>query len=278
MPCNPKTKKPGYICNPKTNRWVKEDGKIGKQILAVKLDETKTTPLKAESKKTRDELVANLTDGGKEIGRGREGVVYLIKRRGKQRVVKVGYSKSRKKPFGKGQLRRLKLEMDLSKRLGILDIGPKVYNTGILDASEGGQIAFMIMDKLDKPPKSGTLVCSPKAQKQLFSLYDRLAKELKVSTNDYNIQNIMYSKNKSRFYLIDVGRAKLFKTSKEAMEANVMVLTNICRTILGRSTQKDASHAWRCKDITPLLNLMLESTQKETTAKYIRNVFKDQLS
>ena len=59
--CNPKlksAKNKNYICNPKTGRWVKKDGKIGKQLLSSR----EKIPLKLKTSPKEKELQKNIQD------------------------------------------------------------------------------------------------------------------------------------------------------------------------------------------------------------------------
>lgn len=294
--CNSRTWKPGYICNPKTNRWVKKNGKVGKELIAsgvIKVPKTeekhmgpraidvsayvgdiKDQPVprhrtNSKSKltlyeaKNKREMMKLLSKGGELLGQGREGTVYDLG----DKVVKIGISGG--KPMGPIKRKRFVQEVDLSFLIGEKGLGPKIYSAGIVKyGNKGAEATFFEMQKLEKPPKKGALVCSTKAQKQYYDLYKDLSK-LKISVNDYNINNVMFKGG--RFYLIDLGRAKVFKTSQGALQSNLQALASISRTISGSGAQAMANHAWKCPTLNTLVGLMWNDADSHTKQLIAQN-------
>ena len=194
-----------------------------------------------------------LSQGGTILGEGREGIVYDL---GCGKVIKISRSKSATTPFGPTKIKRIITDFKISLIVGEIQIGPRLFDFGFLNLTTGGQVAYITIQKLSLVPKKGEIVCSVEAQEQLFNLYMVLAK-LKVSTNDYNILNIMWEPVTQQFRLIDFGAAKKFKTVELAKQANISVLISITRAILGKTLQSSGGvHTVRCSEVDYLIKLL----------------------
>jgi len=243
------------ILNPVTNRWVLKTGKIGKKLVMKKVTKTNNNLV------TFKEMYNKLSRGGKLLGEGREGAVYDLG----NKVIKISRSSSTKKPFGPGQLRRIGREFEVAEKAGNKGIGPIVYKYGFSNLYNGGQVSYMIMQKMVLPPS----ICNKINQLKLFDLYMELSK-MKYGTNDYNINNIMFDPVLKEFRLIDFGRIKEYKTIKLAKQANLSVLISICRTIMGKSVQSSICN-WRCDNIKPLLEKIYKESDVKRR-KYMKTV------
>jgi predicted Ser/Thr protein kinase len=199
--------------------------------------------LRAENRRKAIEMISK---NGKELGRGTQGIVYQID---PTKVVKISFGP-----------RSIAKEVRLSKKAAKAGIGPKIYDSGaVAYGGKGEKIQYFVMEKLDIPSR---FACGTTRQKQLFKIFSDVSK-LGIALNDGNFENVMYSNKKKRFYIIDYGKAKMMRNSREAFQMNMRNLISMLKRVV--SSKKDKKR-WHCSDVSTTMKLIACHADQKTRA------------
>jgi hypothetical protein len=217
-----------------------------------------------------------------QVGEGSQGTIYQVNSN-PESVMKIVFTPD--KQFHKNTLRDWFKEVRLTHFLGEQKIAPKMFSAGLITNEQGGQVAFMEIQKLDVPPEEGDAVCGDEKQEQLYNLFADMT-DFGITNGDENIGNIMYLDG--RFYIIDLGVGTQYTDKKDrdkvdvnrAFRRNFMVLCSLGVEISGTAWESGSQESldaqkwgWTCDSIDALVTAMINDpkTKEARNKKFMKN-------
>jgi predicted Ser/Thr protein kinase len=155
------------------------------------------------------------------LGSGSFGVVYLVEKNGKKYAIKV-ISINFDPIFGMtsgNNLKNIKNEIEITKKMGEMNIGPKLYDSYICEPNINKLSAFIVMEWMTEGSLGNWLQNNKLSKKQHESILQKIEKMHKLGYihADLHDNNILVTKNKSKveFFIGDFG---LSKTTKDLIK------------------------------------------------------------
>ena len=154
------------------------------------------------------------------LGSGAFGSVYLVEKNGKKYAIKViDINFNNLYVSVSDNLKTIKNEIEITKKMGEMNIGPKLYDSYICEPNINKLSAFMVMEWMTEGSLGNWLQNNKLTKKQHETIVQKIEKMHKLGYihADLHDNNILVTKNKSKveFFIGDFG---LSKTTKDLIK------------------------------------------------------------
>ena len=212
--------------------------------LFFKFDNKKTNknnkPIKDQFKKFEPKIEGTYRCFGDykvihEIGSGAFGTVYLVEKDNKKYAIKTQHINFNNVWLTPNQhMKQIKNEIDITKKMGDMDIGPKLYDYYICQPDMNKISIFMVMELMTEGSLNNWLQNNKLTKAQENNIVNKIEKMHKAGIVHADIQdhNILVTKRKSKieFYIGDFGISKTVENLiKETKEFDIIQLEHISK-------------------------------------------------
>lgn len=168
------------------------------------------------------------------LGSGSFGSVYLVEKNGKKYAIKaIDIHFNNIYISLNDNMKTIKNEIEITKKMGDMNIGPKLYDSYVCQPDMNRISVFIVMEWMTEGSLGNWLQNNKLTKSQENSILKKVEKmhELGIVHADLHQENILVTKNKSKveFYIGDFGLSKttkdLVKQQEEFDLRNVKIIT-----------------------------------------------------
>ena len=169
------------------------------------------------------------------MGSGAFGTVYLVEKDKKQYAIKTQHINFNNMWYSPNQqMKQVKNEIDITKKMGDIDIGPKLYDYYICQPDMNKISIFMVMEWMTEGSLNNWLQNNKLTKTQEKSIVNKIKQmhDAGILHADIHDQNILVTKRKSKteFYIGDFGLSKTVENLiKETRESDIQRLEYISK-------------------------------------------------